>query len=274
MKRPMLAALLALSTLAVAVAASGCRARLDSFLYAPVKTDAYELHTALAYEEHTVSSTDGVTIYWMFVAGAQPDYTLIYCHGQGGHLADSWPRLELLAPLGWNLVIWDYRGFGRSTGSASEPGIVADESAVWSAVTAHAGVDPRKLVYYGRSFGGAPCIDLATHHPPAALVEESTFSSVDALVHDGAYADLPRSYVADARWDSLAKVATLGAVPFLALHGTADDYVQPKYATELTSAHPGRTQLVFVSGADHGNVPDTLGFDVYRATIDAFVRAP
>src|SRR5260370_39524397 len=106
----------------------GCRARLDSFLYAPVTTDAYKMQTTLGYEELTTTSTDGVTLYWMFVAGAKPDYTLIYCHGQGGDIADSWPRIELLAPLGWNLVIWDYRGFGRSTGTPSEPGIVADES--------------------------------------------------------------------------------------------------------------------------------------------------
>jgi pimeloyl-ACP methyl ester carboxylesterase len=257
----------------LALVVAGCGgARLDAFLYAPVKTDAYEITTTLAYEEHTTMSTDGVTIYWMFVAGAKPDYTLIYCHGQGSHLADSWPRLELFAPLGWNLVIWDYRGFGRSTGTPSEPGIVADEGALWNAVTAHAGVDPTRLVYYGRSFGGAPCIDLATHHPPAALIEESTFTSVDALVHDAADVDLPQPYVADAHWNSLAKIATLGAVPFLALHGTADDYVQPKYATELTSAHPGRTQLVLVPGADHSNVPDLMGIDAYRAVIDEFVR--
>src|SRR5439155_15253535 len=108
----------------------GCGgARLDSFLYAPVKTDAYQLDTTLAYEELTTASTDGVTLYWMFVAGARPDYTLIYCHGQGGDIADAWPRIELLAPLGWNLVIWDYRGFGRSSGTPSEEGIVADEAA-------------------------------------------------------------------------------------------------------------------------------------------------
>jgi len=64
----------------------------------------------------------------------------------------------------------------------------------------------------------------------------------------------------------------LGAVPLLALHGTADDYVQPKYAQQLAAAHPGTTELVLVPGADHDTVPDKMGFDQYRATIDAFVR--
>ncbi len=209
--------------LVAALAVGGCHgARLDGFLYAPVKTDDYKLPSTPAHEERTVASSDGVTLYWEFVPGLE-GHTLIYCHGQGGDIADVWPRLQLLVPLGYNLVIWDYRGFGRSTGTPSESGIHDDEEALWSAVVARAGVDDKKLIYYGRSFGGAPCIDLAMRHPPSALIEESTFSSVDALVHDGAYADLPRSYVADDSWNSLAKVATLGAVPFLALHGLADD---------------------------------------------------
>ena len=254
----------------VAVALAGCHgARLDGFLYAPVTTDDYALHTSLSYNEVTFASTDAVTLHAMFVPGSQP-FTLVYCHGQGGDITDSWPRIELLAPLGYTILIWDYRGFGRSTGTPSERGIHDDEEALWSSMLV--GSDNR-LVYYGRSFGGAPCIDLATRHPPAALIEESTFTSVDALVADGAYVDLPRSYVSDDSWNSLQKIATLGQVPFLALHGTADDYVQPKYSQQLAAAHPGTTELVLVPGADHSNVPDTLGDDNYRALIDAFVRA-
>lgn len=258
---------------AIALVVAGCHgARLDGFLYAPVKTDDYKLPATPAHEELTTASSDGVTLYWEFVPGLE-GHTLIYCHGQGGDIADAWPRLQLLVPLGYNLVLWDYRGFGRSTGTPSESGIHDDEEALWNAVVTHAGVDDKKLIYYGRSFGGAPCIDLATRHPPSALIEESTFSSVDALVHDGAYADLPRSYVADDSWNSLAKMPSLGAVPLLALHGAADDYVQPKYSVELTSAHPGRTELVLVPGADHSNVPDKMG-DSYLPTISAFVSGP
>jgi hypothetical protein len=169
------------------------------------------------------------------------------------------------------LFIWDYRGFGRSTGTPSESGIHDDEEALWTTFSSM--VVGQKLVYYGRSFGGAPCIDLATRHAPTALIEESTFTSVDALVADGAYVDLPRSYVSDDSWNSLSKMPLLGAVPFLALHGAADDYVQPKYSQQLAAAHPGTTQLVLVPGADHSNVPDKMGDDNYRATVDAFVRA-
>ena len=247
----------------------GC-ARLDSFLYAPVKTDDYKLPNGVY--ELSFPSTDGVTLYAAYVQGPEP-ITLVYCHGQGGDITDSWPRIELLEPLGYSLFIWDYRGFGKSTGTPSERGIQDDEETLWTTFHSQDPLKGNKLVYYGRSFGGAPCIDLATRHPPSALIEESTFTSVDALVADGAYVDLPRSYVSDDSWNSLQKIATLGAVPFLALHGAADDYVQPKYSQQLAAAHPGTTELVLVPGADHSNVPDKMGDDNYRATIDAFVRA-
>jgi pimeloyl-ACP methyl ester carboxylesterase len=255
--------------LALVALVAGCGgARLDGFLYAPVKTDDYKLPDGVW--EVSFPSTDGVKLYAAYVPGPKP-VTLVYCHGQGGDITDSWPRIELLEPLGWSLFIWDYRGFGKSTGTPSERGIHDDEEALWTTFSSM--VAGQTLVYYGRSFGGAPCIDLATRHPPSVLVEESTFTSVDALVHDGAYVDLPRSYVADDSWNSLAKIATLGSVAFLALHGAADDYVQPKYSEQLAAAHPGTTQLVLVPGATHENVPDKMGFDDYRATLDAFVSA-
>ena len=83
-------------------------------------------------------------------------------------------------------------------------------------------------IYYGRSFGGAPCIDLAARHPPSTLVEESNFTSVDALVQDGASSVCRPSFVADDSWNNLGECG-LGKMPFLVLHGAADDYVQPKY---------------------------------------------
>lgn len=253
----------------------GCApASLDPFLYAPVTTDRYNLSTAVIanFTERTTTTIDGVTLHYIFAPGTSP-ITLLYCHGQGSDLADAWPRIELLHPLGYNLVVWDYRGFGRSTGSPTEQGIVIDEQTIYDALVTDGGVDATKLVYYGRSFGGATCIDLATHKAPAVLVEESTFTSVDALVHDGAFVDLPPRFVVQSRWDSLAKIATLGRVPLLALHGLADTFVQPKYSMQLAAAHPGTTELVLVPDADHGTVPDKLGTPTYLSTVDSFVRA-
>jgi pimeloyl-ACP methyl ester carboxylesterase len=259
---------------AVAASAIGCGPqRLDGFLYDPLKAPPgdYQVSTAVIPTHESLSvPSGGETIDVEFIpapttSGAHPDVTLIYFHGQSNDVGTTWPRLELLYPLGVNIAAVDPRGYGKSTGTPSEPGIHADVQAVWDALPAMKGLDPKKFVIYGRSLGAAFAIDLAAARTPSALVTESAFASIAAMVRDGAYVDLPPGFVADSRWDNLAKIPTVAA-PYLALHGLVDDYVRYQYSQELTAAHEAAqptfaTELVLVPGADHGDAhgpPPTL----------------
>lgn len=264
---------------AIVLAPAACGpARLDGFLYDPLPAPAggYDLSTAVipAHEDLRVPTPDGETLHVVFVPspGRRPDVTLLYFHGQSNNIGTTWARLEHLYPLGYNLAIVDPRGYGESTGTPSEGGIQLDERAARAALDARADVDPTRVLYYGHSLGGALAIDLAAAVPPAALVTESTFASIAELVSDGVYADLPRSFVADSVWDSRGKIARVAA-PYLILHGTADPYVQPRYAGELAAAHDaaGPTQVILVPGADHTHVPDVMGLDAYRAALVTFI---
>lgn len=266
---------------AVAALETCAPARLDSFLYDPLPAPAggYTLSTAVipAHEDLRIVTPDGQTLHAVFVAssGRRPDVTVIYFHGQSNNIGTSWQRMEYLYPLGYNLAIVDPRGYGESSGTPSETGIQIDEQAALRAIAARPDVSTGRIVIYGRSFGAALAIDLASRATPAALVTESAFTSVAALVSDGAYVDLPRSFVADSVWDNLAKIPRVPA-PYLALHGTADPYVQPRYSRQLTDAHAAAgfaTQLVLVPGADHDDVPETMSLDAYRATLSAFVES-
>lgn len=267
---------LSLATLVALVAlGAGCSpARLDSFLYSPITDDAYVLSTKKipGYSELSVPTSDGERIAAVYVpsSGKHADITLLYFHGQANDINTAWERIEFLYPLGYNLEVVDVRGYGKSTGTPTEAGLRIDELALREELLTRVG--GTKLVYYGRSLGGALAIDLASVAAPSVLIEESTFTSVAAMVSDGAYADLPVGAVAASRWDSLGKIAHI-ASPFLALHGTADDYVQPKYSDELVAAHPGTSKLVRVEGADHGDVPQTMGLANYLQAIGDFVSA-
>ncbi|HVR63546.1 MAG TPA: dienelactone hydrolase family protein [Polyangia bacterium] len=277
MRAPFLAAFAAV----LAPLAACAPARLDGFLYDPLPAPAggYTLSTAVipAHEDLRIATPDGQTLHAVFVAaspaGRRPDVTLLYFHGQSNNIGTSWTRMEYLYPLGCNLAIVDPRGYGESTGTPSEAGIQLDEEAALQAIVARPDVAGGKIVIYGRSFGAALAIDLAARVTPAALVTESAFTSVAALVSDGAYVDLPRSFVADSVWDNLAKIPRVPA-PYLALHGTADPYVQPRYSRQLTDAHAAAgfaTQLVLVPGADHDDVPETMTLDTYRTTLSSFI---
>jgi pimeloyl-ACP methyl ester carboxylesterase len=266
--------------LVACLAAAACRpTSLDGFLYDPLPSDGYQLSTAVIpiFQDFFVDTPDGEQIHTVFIpAGPTPAgapsrrVTLIYFHGQSNNIGTTWPRIELLYPLGYNILVVDPRGYGLSTGTPSEEGIKIDLAAVHAELLRRADVDSSALVYYGRSFGGALAIHLATVSPPAVLITESAFTSVEALVKDGAYADLPRSFVAESRWDNLSKIRSIRA-PYLALHGTDDPYVQFRYAVELTEAHPTFDRLVPVDGADHGNVPQVMGIETYQDTLARFV---
>ncbi len=249
---------------------------LDAFLYDPLAapTDGYKLsHTVIPhYEDLGIRTPDGIKLHAVFIPspGPRADVTLLYFHGQSNNIGTTWKRAELLYPLGYNLVMIDPRGYGRSGGTPSETGIQVDERAVLAFIAQRSDVDAKKLVYYGHSFGGALAIDLASTGAPAVLVTESTFTSIADLVKDGAYADLPRSFVAKSSWDSLKKVGGI-QTPYLILHGTADSYVQVAYAGRLAAAHAGRHQVILVPGAGHSNLPEAMGPDTYRAALAAFV---
>jgi|GEM_PF-2165633 len=264
--------------------------KLDDVLYDPVKAPAggYRLSTAVipAATAVVIPSSDGQTLQGYFIpaGGAHPDITLIYFHGRGNDVGTSWPRLEYLYPLGCNILAVDVRGYGLSTGSPDQPGIELDVKAIWGAAVGSAPVDgvtpvaPSHIVVYGRSLGAAFAVQLAASQsgggalvPPGALVTESAFTSVAALVHDGVYVDLPPGFVARSTWDSLTKIRGVDA-DYLALHGDADSYVMPAYSQQLRDAHlaavPSHaSKLVLVPGADHDDVPERYPLASYQARL-------
>jgi fermentation-respiration switch protein FrsA (DUF1100 family) len=105
----------------------------------------------------------------------------------------------------------------------------------------------------------------------AAARAQQAFASVASFVNDATYVDLPSSFVSESSWDNLAKIPAIAA-PYLLFHGTADLYIDPKYSDQLYAAHPGSTDLIKVPFADHDDVPEKMGLDAYRTTIQDFVE--
>jgi fermentation-respiration switch protein FrsA (DUF1100 family) len=272
--------LLAIALTGVLLGGACHRETLDSFFYDPLPAPpgGYQLSTAVipSYQTLTITTPDGETLNGAFIpsSGRRADITVIYFHGQSNNLGTTWPRLEYLYPLGYNLAMVDSRGYGLSTGTPTEAGLHIDELAIHAAVVALPGVDATRIVDYGRSLGSGLAIDLAFTITPAVLVTESAFASIAAFVKDATYLDFPSSFVSASSWDNLAKVPAIPS-PYLLLHGTADLYVDPKYSQELAAAHTpaGTTQLLLVPGADHDDVPETMGEGAYRAAIQTFVEA-
>ena len=275
--------------LTVAFGGMSC-ARLDSFLFNPTPAPAggYDLAACPtgdpdappvgdaippAAVDTVVLTAGGETLDARFVRAADPaaSATVLYSHGNAENLCRYWGRVQLFYELGLNVLVYDYEGYGASTGEASEEALYRDVRAALEYLRGREDVDQTRIVYYGWSLGGAAAIDLAVTDPPAALVTESAFASVSAFLSDSAGVDLPSGFLARSSLDNLAKVARLENVPYLVLHGDADDFVRPGYAQELFDAAPGPKRLYLAPGADHDTVP-YVDLPAYRDEVGAWVE--
>ena len=217
---------------------------------------------------------DGVRLGAAYVKSAQqpPRAYVLYFHGVCCNLDTHISRPKGLANLGYDVLVFDYRGWGTSTDvEPTEQGLLKDSRAALAWLSARAGVPADRLVYYGRSFGSAVATQLAADTRPAALILESPFSSVQGLVSDSSNMDLPAGYLSQGAWDTEGRLRTLEGLPLLLLHGSAADFVRPEFSERLYAVAHEPKQLVLVEGADHNDVPQRLGTR-YAPTLGTFLE--
>jgi fermentation-respiration switch protein FrsA (DUF1100 family) len=165
------------------------------------------------------------------VASESPSPAILFAHGQS-ELVDHWalafdePRKE-----GFSVLLVEYPGYGRSGGSPSEASVLAAMRAAFDAAAGDPTIDPQRIVGWGRSLGGGAVAALSRERPLAALVLESSFTSVPDMASK---LGVPPSLLRD-RYDS---VGALGAFPgpVLVVHGERDDVVPVAHARRIADA--------------------------------------
>jgi fermentation-respiration switch protein FrsA (DUF1100 family) len=192
---------------------------------------------------------------------------LIHAHGNG-ELIDDWvePFAEL-RDAGVAALLVEYPGYNRSTGTPSQSRIATAMVAAYDWAKQRPEVDPARIVGYGRSLGGGAVCALARERTLAALVLESTFTSVPAIA---AGLGLPRWLVRDP-FDNAAVLARF-AGPVLLVHGERDEIIPVGHAHALHELVPG-SRLQIVPGCGHNDCP--LPWNVLREfLIEARLLSP
>jgi uncharacterized protein len=149
------------------------------------------------------------------------------------------------------VLLFDYRGYGRSTGRPSEHATYADARAARAALVGRPGVDPARIIYLGESLGAAVALELAIDAPPAGLILQSPFTSIRdmARLH---YPIVPRALVPDA-YPNLDRIAALRA-PLLVIHGARDEIVPLIYGEAVFEAAPEPKRLEVFPAAAHNDL--------------------
>jgi uncharacterized protein len=148
------------------------RLLLNSLLYFPSRAIIETPDGAgLDYRELGLETDDGERLHgWWIGARTESLGHLLLCHGNAGNIGDRVLHAALLTATGFDVLLFDYRGYGRSSGRPSEAGTYRDARAALTCLLEQPGVDPGHVFYLGESLGGAVALDLALERPPAGLV--------------------------------------------------------------------------------------------------------
>jgi pimeloyl-ACP methyl ester carboxylesterase len=200
-----------------------------------------------AYEDVELRTSDGVRIHgWFVPAPERAGPTLLLLHGNAGNISHRFEKLAILRDIGVDVLIIDYRGYGKSEGKPSERGLYRDAEAAYDYLTRQRGLDPDRVWLYGESLGSAVAVELAARRKVGGVILEAAFTSIGD-VGQAMCPFLPMRWVLGQRFHSLGRIAKIQA-PILLLHSRDDEYFPLSHAERLARAAGGRARLVTLQG--------------------------
>ncbi len=219
----------------------------------PYKSDRAWTRPADA-EDVWFSTTDGTRLHgWFFESRSQTVLaTVIYFHGNGGNISNVGWVGERLATRGFDVLVFDYRGYGRSEGNLKdEDELYADADAAYDYVLSERNAQAASVVLYGQSLGTTAVVDLASRKKSGAIILESGPSSASDMA-GVALPWLPRRlhFLARNRFDSARKLAAVHC-PVLITHGDPDPTIPTEQGRLLFAAAHEPKKLLIFPGAGH-----------------------
>jgi len=281
-----------LAVAAAVVLCAGFLVRLggcaNKAFYYPSKTVyGSPAQAGISFEPVTFTSADGVKLTGWFmpaksiaggagIAGGadarRAKGTVIHFHGNAENMTSHWQFAGWLVARGFNVFVFDYRGYGASEGAPSPAGCFADSNAAIDYVRARPDVNPARLLIFAQSLGGnnaIAAVGAGNRAGVCALAEESTFFSYSSIAGEkisGA------GLLMDDRYSAKNFIAAISPIPLLIIHGTADAVVPYSHATRLFAAAKEPKKLITIDDGGHIGAmlrADGGGGGVYR---DALVK--
>ena len=204
----------------------------------------------LGYESVEIATSDGEILHGWFVPAAAAAGTVLFFHGNAGNISHRMDYLLMLHRLGYNTLIFDYRGYGQSSGSPSESGTYLDAQAAWRYLIETKETPPTHVVLFGESLGGAVAAWLAAREKPALLVLASVFTSIPDMAAK-IYPFLPVRLLSRFEYNTIDYLRTVTCPVFVA-HSPQDDIVPFAHGEALYQIAPEPKQFLRLQGG-HNN---------------------
>jgi hypothetical protein len=269
---------------------------LDPFLFSGQSVDSYQLDSYTGEMEcrdaldslsplpdehirHVVIASGDESIIGLFCSTApvadSADTIIVYFHGKSDNIDRYWARIRLLYETGFPVLAVDYRGFGLSSGESTEASLYEDGRATLAYVRDNLG-NPHVVVYsysLGSIIGCEMAIADGARERVAQLVLEAPIGSIETIVKDGAYLNIPASYVTSYEGDNSRKIQETD-IPLLWLHGSEDETLdREKHGAPVWNNYAGsRGCAIKVDGCTHTGIPSVIGYSRYIELIGDFLR--
>ena len=235
----------------------------------------------IKYRDVFFRSSDGVMLHgWFLPAQGRPQGTVLFLHGNAQNISEHITNVYWLPVRGYNVLLFDYRGYGLSDGSPSLDGVHADAHAALAKVFSMEEVDPQRVVVLGQSLGAAIAV--------TALADSAYAGRVRGLAIDSSYATLrgiarqklagfwltwplqwPLSYLVSDRYQPIEAIRKIH-VPVLIIGGINDPVVSIQNARALyAAAHAPKTLW------EIPNIPHTGTFNLpeYRGRFVVWLQS-
>ncbi len=224
----------------------------------------------LPYEDVWFGGADGRTLHGWYIPG-HGEPLFIWFHGNGGNISHRLSHLQLIyRHIGGSHFLFDYRGYGKSRGRPSIPGIIADGRDAVTLVRRRGWAAGKHLVYFGESLGCAVAVALGVEESPDRMILSAPFYSLRAM---GQIVLPPLAFLVDGDLDSARVIGQLDC-PLLVMHGTADRTIPFRQGLELYAL--ARSPKVFyeVVGGGHVDLHEVGGAEYLRVMKDFLVNPP
>ncbi|MHB1423882.1 MAG: alpha/beta hydrolase [Gemmataceae bacterium] len=229
----------------------------DQFLYGPrhVELDKPPAGVEVENVEMTSQRGDHIHAWWSKAKNWQPEQgAVLFCHGNGGNLSHRGRVLtHWIKEMGLAVLIFDYPGYGRSSGEPSEEGCYAAGEAAYDWLCRTAKVPAERIILYGGSLGGGIATELASRRPHWALVLVATFTSIPDMAQSR-FPWLPGRWLVRQRFDNLDKIASCRGPVFLA-HSPQDGLIPFTQGERLFAAAPEPKRFFPMPNYHHNDLP-------------------
>jgi len=224
----------------------------------------------LTFEEARIATADGLELFGWYVPAGAGAPTVLFCHGNAGNISHRLEWLQIFHGMGLAVLLFDYRGYGKSGGAPDEAGTYRDAQAAWDFLAHSKRVDPAHIVILGESLGGAIAAHLAKDVTSAgALILSSAFTSAPDLASQF-YWYLPVRLLARFEYPTVEYVSHVRA-PTLVIHSRDDEIVPFAHGQRIFERAAGAKAFVEISG-DH-NAGFLMGGSTLTHGLQSFLRS-